>query len=238
MWHTGRCLRSFWWRRLRLLRWRGVAAIPAPNAGPALKSQDTSTGAPPVLRRNHVDPHAAAQEQVTAPVGATPAPAKAAAAKASTASTQSKTVATPKTAAARRAAAAKAKKAAAAAAAAPDPQYQLVDEDLKGYTLSYGGAPTYVYTAHTLGTGAALRYVTIVAQADGVNGLKKAMHSVTDAAHLDRQAWMRFVDVVDVEASNRASLLFELRGQTSRQFALYRVIGGRSDTVFTGGTTQ
>ena len=129
-------------------------------------------------------------------------------------------------------------KKAAATDAPSQAQYQLIDEQVRGYTLSYGGAPTYVYTAHTAGSGAALRYVTVVAQADGVNGLKMAMHSVTDAAHLDRQAWMRFVDVVDVEASNRASLLFELRGQTSRQFALYRVIGGKSDTVFTGGTTQ
>ena len=214
----------------------GVAAGPAPNAGPALKAQDTSTGAPPVLRRNHVDPNAAAKEQVTAPVVPAPAaPAKTAPAKTGTAKAKTGTAATPRTAAARRVAAAKAKK---AAAAAPDPQYQLVDEELKGYTLSYGGAPTYVYTAHTLGTGAALRYVTIVAQADGVNGLKMAVHSVTDAAHLDRQAWMRFVDVVDVEASNRASLLFELRGQTSRQFALLQVVGGKSDTLFTGGTTQ
>ncbi len=41
----------------------------------------------------------------------------------------------------------------------------------------------------------------------------------TDAAHLDRTPRMQFVDVVDAEASNRASLLFELRGQNARQFA-------------------
>jgi hypothetical protein len=119
--------------------------------------------------------------------------------------------------------------------AAPMP---LLDEQLKAYTLSYGGAATYVYTAHTAGTGAALRYVTLVAQADGLGELKPAIQSVTDAAHLDRTPRMRFVDVVDVEASNRASLLFELRGQNSRQFGLYRVIAAHSEQIFLTGTTQ
>jgi hypothetical protein len=124
---------------------------------------------------------------------------------------------------------------AAAPAAAP---VTLVDEELKAYTLSYGGAATYVYSAHTAGTGSALRYVTIVAQADGLGELKPAIQSVTDAAHLDRTPRMRFVDVVDVEASNRASLLFELRGQNARQFGLYRVIAAHSEQIFLTGTTQ
>jgi hypothetical protein len=118
------------------------------------------------------------------------------------------------------------------------PPVALLDEELKAYTLSYGGAATYVYTAHTAGTGAALRYVTVVAQADGLGELKPAIQNVTDAAHLDRTPRMRFVDVVDVEASNRASLLFELRGQSSRQFGLYRVIAARSEQIFLTGTTQ
>jgi hypothetical protein len=118
------------------------------------------------------------------------------------------------------------------------PPVALLDEELKAYTLSYGGAATYVYTAHTAGTGAALRYVTIVAQADGLGELKPAIQNVTDAAHLDRTPRMRFVDVVDAEASNRASLLFELRGQNSRQFGLYRVIAAHSEQIFLTGTTQ
>jgi hypothetical protein len=123
-------------------------------------------------------------------------------------------------------------------AAAPAAPVALVDEELKAYTLSYGGAATYVYSAHTAGTGSALRYVTIVAQADGLGELKPAIQNVTDAAHLDRTPRMRFVDVVDVEASNRASLLFELRGQNARQFGLYRVIAAHSEQIFLTGTTQ
>ncbi len=114
----------------------------------------------------------------------------------------------------------------------------LEEEQLKGYTLSYGGAATYVYTAHTAGEGAALRYVTVVAQIDAYGELKPAIQSVTDATHLDRTPWMRLVDVVDADASNRASLLFEMRGQSARQFALYRVIAARPEQTFLTGTTQ
>jgi hypothetical protein len=123
-------------------------------------------------------------------------------------------------------------------AAAPAPSVPLLDEDLKAYTLSYGGAATYVYSANTGGTGAALRYVTIVAQADGLGDIKPAIQNVTDAAHLDRSPKMQFVDVVDAEASNRASLLFELRSQNARQFALYRVIASHPEQIFLTGTTQ
>ena len=118
------------------------------------------------------------------------------------------------------------------------PTTPLLDEQLNGYTLSYGGAATYVYTAHTDGEGDTLRYVTIVAQRDTFGELKPAIQSVTDAAHLDRTPWMRLVDAVDAEASNRASLLFELRGQSARQFALYRVIATRPEQIFLTGTTQ
>jgi hypothetical protein len=124
------------------------------------------------------------------------------------------------------------------AAAAPAPQTPLLDEDLKAYTLSYGGAPTYIYSANTGGTGAALRYVTIVAQDDGLGEIKPAIRSVTDAAHFNRTPKMQFVDVVDADASNRASLLFELRSQNARQFALYRVIASHPEQIFLTGTTQ
>lgn len=122
--------------------------------------------------------------------------------------------------------------------AAAAPTIALMDEELKGYTLSYGGDATYIYMAHTTGTGAALRYVTVVAETDEMGELKPVMVSVTDAAHLDRTPEMKFIDVVDADASNRASLLFELREQNTRQFALYRVLAGQSQQIFLSGTTQ
>lgn len=122
-------------------------------------------------------------------------------------------------------------------ATAPPPE-ALTDEVLKGYTLSYGGDPTYVYTAHTTGVGAALHYVTVVAQTDEMGQVNEVLASVTDEAHLNRTPQMKFVDVVDADASNRASLLFELRAHSTRQFALYRVIAGRAQEIFLSGPTQ
>jgi hypothetical protein len=118
------------------------------------------------------------------------------------------------------------------------PLETLMDEKLVGYTLSYGGAPTYVYYAHTDGLGSAERFVTLVSQVNMQGEPEIALKNVTDAAHLDRTPRMRLVDAVDAEASNRASLLFELRSQNSRQFALYRVIGARADQTFLTGSTQ
>jgi hypothetical protein len=114
----------------------------------------------------------------------------------------------------------------------------LLDEQTKGYTLSYSAMPTYIYTAHTTGDGDTLRYITVVAQQDVTGAIHSVLTSVTDAAHEDRTPWMRPVGVVDAEATNRASILMELRGQHARQFALYRVLGGSAQQIFLSGTTQ
>ena len=135
----------------------------------------------------------------------------------------------------RRAAAAAKAAAATAAAAAP---VMLKNPSVKAYTLSYGGAATYVYTAVSPGAGGIDRYVSVVAQREPVGSLKMALASVTDANHLDRTPRMRLVDAVDAEASNRASLLFELRAQSSRQFALYRVIGAATEQTFVTGIPE
>jgi hypothetical protein len=122
--------------------------------------------------------------------------------------------------------------------APPPPPEPLLDEQLSGYLLSYGGAATFVYHAHTDGLGPTLRFVTLVAQVNMQGEPEIALKNVTDAAHLDRTPRMRLVDVVDADASNRASLLFELRAQNSRQFGLYRVIGGQATQIFVTGSTQ
>ena len=129
------------------------------------------------------------------------------------------------------------RKQAASGSPAP-PLVALTGEQLRGFTLSYGGSPTYVYAATTPGAAGATRYVWVVAQDDPMNGLKVALAGVSDSAHLDDTPWMRFVDAVDVEASNRASLLFEMREQHTRQFALYRVIGGQATQSLVTGTTE
>ena len=136
------------------------------------------------------------------------------------------------------AAAARARQKKAATAAAVSVPVVLKDASVKAYTLSYGGAATYVYTAVSPGAGGVDRYVSVVAQREPAGSLKSALTSVTDAKHLDRTPWMRLVDAVDAEASNRASLLFELRAQNSRQFALYRVIGAAAEQTFVTGIPE
>ena len=82
--------------------------------------------------------------------------------------------------------------------AAP-PDIALLAEDLRGFTLSYGGSPTFVLTAHTAATATAgspitgFRYVTVIAQQDTFGKLQTVFASVTDSAHLDRTPWMRLV---------------------------------------------
>ncbi|HEX2918010.1 MAG TPA: hypothetical protein VHN81_05795 [Edaphobacter sp.] len=185
----------------------GSSVSPSADAG-----MNTPDGGPPKLRRG-IPPKS---DVTSVPIPAAPAASK-------------------KTAPARQSAHAGTRSHSRSAKAAGPAQVTLADEELKGYTLSYGGAPTYVYMAHTIETGSVMRYVTVVAQDDGLGHLKVALASVTDAAHLDRTPWMRLVDVVDVEASNRASLLFELRSKNSRQFALYRVIAAKPEQIFTTG---
>jgi hypothetical protein len=124
------------------------------------------------------------------------------------------------------------------------PAAPLSGEELTGYMLSYGGLPTFVYTALSTPPEAASgvanpeRYVTVVAQQLPSGELQVAFSSVTDAAHLDRTPWFRLVDAVDPDASHRASLLFELRGHSSRQFALYRVVSAKADQIFVTSPTD
>ena len=126
-----------------------------------------------------------------------------------------------------------------AVAAASTPADTLQNEQITAYTLSFDAPLTYVYTAQTVSNGAApLRFVTVVAQRDPDGKLVVGLRSVTDTAHLDRTPRYRLVDAVDADASNRADLLFELRNQTSRQFALYRFLGPRPDQVFVTDTTK
>jgi len=123
----------------------------------------------------------------------------------------------------------------APAAAPPMP---LADEELSGYELTYGGLPTFVYSAETPLFSGGPVYVTMIAQMLPAGNLQVSFVSVTDAAHLDRTPWFRFVDAVDSDGSHRASLLFELRAQSSRQFALYRLITANAEQSFVTGIIE
>ncbi len=126
-------------------------------------------------------------------------------------------------------------KKAAQPAPQPSPAPALQDEQFRVFELSYGSSATLVLTADTGGPLAHEKFVTLVAQPDIYGNLLILLKNVTDGAHLDDTPHMRIVDAVDALADNRGELLFELRGETSRQFALYRILRGRADKMFVSG---
>jgi hypothetical protein len=132
-----------------------------------------------------------------------------------------------KTAPARRSAAAK--KVVTPPPPAPVP---LDAEQFRVFELAYGAGATMVLSAHTTGALADQKFVTMIAQPDLYGNVMVLMKNVTDGSHLDETPRMRLVDAVDALADNRGELVFELRGETTRQFVLYRVLRGRADKLF------
>lgn len=111
----------------------------------------------------------------------------------------------------------------------------LEDEQYRVLELAYSSGATMVLSAHTAGTGAQEKFVTLVAQPDLYGNLLVLMKNTTDGAHLDVSPQMHLIDAVDAMADNRGELLFELRGATGRQFALYRVLRGQVTRLFVSG---
>jgi hypothetical protein len=117
----------------------------------------------------------------------------------------------------------------------PPPPVPLEGEQFRVFELSYGSGATMVLQAHTSGPLAQEKFVTLVAQPDLYGNPLVLLKSVTDGSHLDETPRMRLVDAVDAMADNRGELLFELRGATQRQFALYRVLRGQAEKLFVSG---
>jgi hypothetical protein len=111
----------------------------------------------------------------------------------------------------------------------------LAGEQFRVFELAYGSGATLVLTAHTDDPPEKRKYVTLIAQPDLYGSVLVLFKSVTDAAHLDETPHMRLVDAVDAMADNRGELVFELRGETQRQFALYRVVRGAAERLFVSG---
>ncbi|MGD0546380.1 MAG: hypothetical protein ABR991_00960 [Terracidiphilus sp.] len=118
----------------------------------------------------------------------------------------------------------------------PPPPATLMDENFHVFELTYGSGATLVLTARTDAPLAEQKFVTLIAQPDLYGNLLVLLKYVASGAHLDETPRMRLIDAVDVLADNRGELLFELRGATQRQFALYRVLRGQAERLFiTGG---
>ncbi|HEY3626262.1 MAG TPA: hypothetical protein VGL00_08255 [Terracidiphilus sp.] len=118
---------------------------------------------------------------------------------------------------------------------APAEPAPLADEQFRVFELAYGSGATMVLTAHTDAPAPSRKFVTIIAQPDLYGNVLVLLKSVTDMAHLDETPRMRLVDAVDALADNRGELLFELRGEGSRQFALYRIYRGTAEKLFVSG---
>jgi hypothetical protein len=112
----------------------------------------------------------------------------------------------------------------------PPPLAELADEDFRTYSLSFGGGATMVLTARS--TGTPVKYVTIVAEPDFYGQPKVLLKQVTSDGSLDVSPRFRLVDAVDTAGNGRADLIFELRGETYRQFAIYRIAGGTATEAF------
>jgi hypothetical protein len=203
------------------------ATSASPVHSSAAPVSSTEDGAPPVLRTKASADAAKAAAAKTA-AAKTPAPKTAA-----TPSTATKP-STPATPAARAAAARRA----ARTRAAKPPALALMNEQVSGFELSYGGLPTFLYTADAPTAQGAIVHLTLVAQKLPSGQYQVALASVTDDQHLNRVPWMRPVDVVDPDDEHRASLLMELRAQSSRQFALYRVTGPQAEQIFVTGVIE
>lgn len=115
---------------------------------------------------------------------------------------------------------------------APVEPAPLADEHFRVFELAYGSGATMVLSAHTDGPPASQKFVTIIAQPDLYGNVLVLLKNVTDMAHLDETPRMRLVDAVDALADNRGELLFELRGDGQRQFALYRIYRGTVEKLF------
>jgi hypothetical protein len=117
----------------------------------------------------------------------------------------------------------------------PPPPAPLMDEQFRVFELAYGSGATLVLSAQTDAPLTQRKFVTLVAQPDLYGNVLVLLKSATDGAHLDESPRMRLVDAVDALADNRGELLFELRGATQRQFALYRVLRGQAEKLFVSG---
>lgn len=125
------------------------------------------------------------------------------------------------------------KKTKPAPAPVPPVPAKLEDEQFRVFSLTYGSGPTIVFSAHTQGTGAQEKFITLIAQPDLYGNVAVLLKNVTDAAHLDDTPALHLIDAVDAMADNRGELLFELRGATQREFVLYRVLRGQVQKLFT-----
>ena len=106
----------------------------------------------------------------------------------------------------------------------------LADEEFRVFGLSFGGGATMVLTAQTASTP--VKYVTLIAQPDFYGTPQVLLKQVTSQSDLDVTPRLSLIDAVDTRGDGHANLIFELRGLTYRQFAIYRIADGAATQAF------
>lgn len=115
------------------------------------------------------------------------------------------------------------------------PVLQLEDESFRAFELSYSGGATLVLTAKTTDASGNAKYITLIAQPDFYGTPQVIFKQMTSDDQLEITPRMLLVDALDTNADNRAELVFELRGKTTRAFAIYSVVNARAEEAFNTG---
>lgn len=114
---------------------------------------------------------------------------------------------------------------------APPPAPPALDNvQFRVFSLTFGGGATMVLSART--QTSPVQYVTIIAQPDFYGNPQVLFKQVTSGTTLDAVPRMRLIDAVDTTGNGRGDLIFELRGYTYRQFAIYSIYNGTATRVF------
>lgn len=114
---------------------------------------------------------------------------------------------------------------------APPPAPPALDHiQFRVFSLTFGGGATMVLSARTQTDP--VQYVTIIAQPDFYGNPQVLLKQVTSGNTLDAVPRMRLIDAVDTTGNGRGDLIFELRGYTYRQFAIYSIYNGTATRVF------
>lgn len=110
----------------------------------------------------------------------------------------------------------------------------LEHEQFRVYGLTLGGGATLVLSAQTSLKDPQYggKSVTIIAQPDFYGNPQILLTHVSSIDTPDMTPRMELIGAVDTQGNGRGDLLFELRGQSYRRFAIYQVAGGQATRVF------
>lgn len=133
---------------------------------------------------------------------------------------------------------------------APKEKIEFAETNLRAYDVDYSNNPQLVFTAKFIPSMRQLAglskeaaaeiqkgslYVTAVARVNYNNELERIYATVSDPRDLHAFPRMEFVDAVDVDADNRAELVFARYGDSGRRFVVVRLYGLQMNELFTSG---